>query len=540
MKKINRGSRILAILLTLTLLLTLTAGLTSCSSGGSTGGDYVIHTSDKSVDLYLSRTLPLDATAKMQFIAAFRGYDMTAEGFDDTAIEVGKSDTFLYDENGNPLYDAEGNREYNLANVNMAAARAAANRLREHITDEDDLAKFDAWVAGMTAVEVKSTIEIMQDGTKADLTVSNSLVDTLLLWIGKFLQWMTNLTGGYYAISILFFAILIKVLMLPLSIKQQKTQIKQAQLAPKIAAIKAKYKGRTDQVTMKKQQEEIMELQQREGAGCASGCLPLLIQLPIIIALYNIVVDPLRYVLGKAAGLSSALSTYYTTARAAGGLGMTVSGRSNSTITILSAIRDGGNLEGLKSFLYYGNATECYEQLASSNIPNFTLFGIDLSLTPSFTSILVLIPILAAAFSWLSMFLTRRWSNGTQTVGMDDGQSQMSMRMMDIVMPLMTLWLAFSFSGMLGLYWIYQSVVGILQSFVLSRVMPMPHYTEEELREMQKAQKAQEKAQRAAIKSQPKYKSLHYIDEDDYDELPDVKKNPQSKKNTGDLPDIKD
>ena len=71
----------------------------------------------------------------------------------------------------------------------------------------------------------------------------------------------------------------------------------------------------------------------------------------------------------------------------------------------------------------------------------------------------------------------------------------------------------------------------------------MPTYTEEELKAMKKAQKAAEKAQKEALKAQPKYRSLHYIDEDDYDELPEVKKNNsgnQKKGNPSDAPEIKD
>ena len=66
--------------------------------------------------------------------------------------------------------------------------------------------------------------------------------------------------------------------------------------APKIELIRAKYKGRTDQPTMQKQQQEIMELQQKEGYNPMSGCLPLLIQMPIIIFLYNVIRNPLSHI----------------------------------------------------------------------------------------------------------------------------------------------------------------------------------------------------------------------------------------------------
>ena len=98
------------------------------------------------------------------------------------------------------------------------------------------------------------------------------------------LGWFNDITGSY-ALALLLYAVVFKILFIFFSIKQQKNQIAMAKLTPKIELIKAKYRGRTDQATMRKQQEEIMELQRKEGVSPLGGCLPLLIQFPIIIAL---------------------------------------------------------------------------------------------------------------------------------------------------------------------------------------------------------------------------------------------------------------
>jgi membrane protein insertase Oxa1/YidC/SpoIIIJ len=181
--------------------------------------------------------------------------------------------------------------------------------------------------------------------------------------------------------------------------------------------------------------------------------------------------------------------------------------------------------------------------LQLDSIPNFSLFGVNLAETPSIKniSILVLIPILAAVSSWFSMWFTRKF-NGNPTMGAQDAQAQASMKIMDLMMPLMTLFIAFNFSGMLGIYWIFQSLLGVGQTLIIAKAMPLPKYTEEELKEMRRAQKAAEKAQKAVLKSQPKYKSLHYIDEDDYDELPEMTKQSAEKKpkSSMDMPEIKD
>ena len=356
------------------------------------------------------------------------------------------------------------------------------------------------------------------------------MFDWLYELIGSMLSWFSSLFGGSYALALLLYALLFKLLFLPFSIKQQKNQIKMAKLAPKIELIKAKYKGRTDQPTMQKMQQEIMEFQQKEGYSPFSGCLPMLLQLPIIIFLYNIIRNPLSYICKL----------------------------SDEAILEINTLLGGVTPEKFKNLDQIGliskinaNTSVDLSKFAEGldKMPDFTLFGsLDLAATPSLTNLswLVVIPVLAAVLTWLSMFLTRKWNGNSQAMAGQDAQANASMKMMDLMMPAMTLFIAFGFSGMLGLYWIYQSVLGILQTFILSRVMPLPKYTEEELKEMRKAQKAAEKTQKQLLKEQPKYRSLHYIDEDDYDELPEIKSKDENQKNskktqTGiDIPDIKD
>ena len=127
-------------------------------------------------------------------------------------------------------------------------------------------------------------------------------MDQLFGWLyealGSMLYWFSSLFNGQYIFGILLYAILFKILFLPFGIMQQKNQIKMAKLTPKIELIKAKYKGRTDQVTMQKQQQEIMEFQQKEGYNPLSGCLPMLLQFPIIIFLYNVIRSPLTHICG--------------------------------------------------------------------------------------------------------------------------------------------------------------------------------------------------------------------------------------------------
>jgi YidC/Oxa1 family membrane protein insertase len=356
------------------------------------------------------------------------------------------------------------------------------------------------------------------------------MLDWLYELLGSMLSWFSSIFGGSYAMALLLYALLFKILFLPFSIKQQKNQIAMAKLAPKIELIKAKYRGRTDQPTLQKQQQEIMELQQKEGYSPFSGCLPMLLQLPIIIFLYNVIRGPLSYICKLEDEAVRKIHMIVT------GASEMADFKGIDQIGLIGKI----NEYGIES----GALAEYSEQLAK--LPDFTIFGkLNLAATPSLTNLswLVLIPFIAAGLTWLSMFLTRKWNGNPMSQG-QDAQAQASMKMMDLMMPLMTLFIAFGFSGMLGLYWVYQSALGILQTFILSRVMPLPKYTEEELKAMRKAQKAAEKAQKAALKQQPKYRSLHYIDDDDYEELPTIeaKKPEGDKKAPGgmNIPDIKD
>ena len=347
------------------------------------------------------------------------------------------------------------------------------------------------------------------------------MLDWLYKLLGAMLYGFSSIFGGKYVFGLLIYALLFKILFLPFAIKQQKNQIKMAKLTPQIELIKAKYRGRTDQPTLQKQQQEIMELQQKEGYSPFSGCLTLLLQFPVIIFLYNVIRGPLSYICGLSAEAIESIKTI---------IGSTAKDEI-SLVGDIHAWQNAGNA-GLEAF-------------DLTKLPDFTLFGTNLSGIPSFKDIswLVLVPVIAAALTWLSMFLTRKWNNNPAATPAGDAQANASMKMMDLMMPAMTLWMAFSFSGMLGIYWIYQSALGILQTFVISKAMPLPKYTEEELKEMKKAQKAAEKAQRSAAKAAPKYRSLHYIDDEDYETLPELTEEQKTTKKAPegiDVPEIKD
>ncbi len=98
-----------------------------------------------------------------------------------------------------------------------------------------------------------------------------------------------------YLFGLLFYALVFQLILFPLQIKQQKSQVKMASIRPKEMAIRKKYAGRTDRVTQQRMQQEIQEMYQQNGYSPFSGCLPLLVQLPLVMILCTIVYHPVQY-----------------------------------------------------------------------------------------------------------------------------------------------------------------------------------------------------------------------------------------------------
>jgi len=437
---------------------------------------------------------PTDFDTREMLVAAWRGYDMLASDFD------------------------EANGEFPQKTVNLKAVQNLIVKANDRAAEDDkiDLEKID--YKKINATDVETLLETMKLSVKT--TAGTGLLDVLLSGVGLVVRWITTTLGfGNYLIGICIFALLIEILMLPFGIKQQKNSIRQANLRPKEMAIRNKYRGRNDQATMQKMQQEIQEFYQRENFSPYSGCLPLLIQLPIIMALYYIVIDPLHYVLGQSAEVSAALNTFYSASRAAGGLGGTL-GTSNGTIAILANINV-GQLEGIKDFAYFSNGAEVFESLnrIAGSIPNFNIGPFNFGLNPDFArfDILLLVPVLTFVTYFFTSKLNRKFMAQPASVGgPDERQVACSNNIMDITMPAMSTVFTFMVPALVGIYWIFRSLVGMLKQFILSRVMPLPTFTEEDYKRA-----AKEMAGKRVVKkthSVGSVRSLHHIDDEDFED----------------------
>ena len=212
------------------------------------------------------------------------------------------------------------------------------------------------------------------------------MFDTILGWIGSFLGWLDSITGNYVW-ALFIFAIIVEIILLPFAVKQQQNSIKQAKLRPKEMAIRNKYKGRNDRATQMKVSEEIQAMYQKENFSPFSGCLQLFIQMPVILVLYQVVINPLQHVLHVSNNAITAMQTYVTAAVEEGGLGLTVNSQ-RGTIELISIIKEKGmeffsgivgyvdSVGSVKGFGISGQETYDAFAAVADKMPDFTVFGI--------------------------------------------------------------------------------------------------------------------------------------------------------------------
>lgn len=362
------------------------------------------------------------------------------------------------------------------------------------------------------------------------------IINIPLGWIIKVCYEFTN----NYLIALFLFAIALQIILLPFAIKQQKNSIKQASLDPKVKAIRKKYAGRNDQATQQKMNNEVMELYQKENFNPMGGCLPLLIQMPILLALYNVVISPLKYICGFGSELVKSLQArVYELMSAAQTTGFEAFAP-DKAIREIDLIRKMREL-GLENF-----TLENGEVLTEEILPDFTVLGLDLSARPADQMWpLIVIPILTLVFTLFSQWITKKVSFNPNA----DMQTDKSMKIMMWSMPLLSVYIAFTVEATIGSYWIFRNILTTVQAIILAKVMPIPRFTEADYKAAEKEYNVKpSKKERKSTGSSDgkKVRSLHRIDEDDDEEVPVVKAEKSSKPelkegvNEADAPVLKD
>ena len=343
----------------------------------------------------------------------------------------------------------------------------------------------------------------------------NAITTPILKFFGKLLSIFDSFTGSYL-LALFIFALLVKIILLPFGIKQQKNSIKQAKVRPKEIAIRNKYKGRNDQRTQQKMQTEVMELYQQEGYNPASGCLPLLIQLPIILILYKVITNPLQYICGYSSDMINKIAAYLNEI---GTSGISLNNKgvfSGYDINLITHLRN--NLDGINTALSQSNLGS----VDLSIIPDFSFFGLGgtdyLAATPSTNifSWLLLVPALNCIFTLLSTYVNQK----LMFQPMQNNEAQGSMKFMNIFMTGMTTFIAFTVPAAIGIYWLFNNVLGMLQQFILAKALPLPKYSEEDVKRAER-EIAGKAANKKETVRQTRVALARPMDDDEYADLGD-------------------
>ncbi len=269
----------------------------------------------------------------------------------------------------------------------------------------------------------------------------------ILDWIGYVFGYVIYFgyqISGAYVIGLILFTIVVKLVMLPMSLNQQRTNAKQARIQPKIRELQEIYRNNPTRL-----QEEQQALYARENISMMSGCLPMLIQLPVVLGLYRAIVNPLTNVLHLSVDKVNKLI-------ALGGVDASKNYYAQSEIiNLFPKIREQVEAAGI----FTGGELAKLDQLSDGA---FTLFGLNLLEMPALTSILVLIPVCCFISSMAMMMMTMKNTAAA-------GQSGCAKWMTPVLMSGLTTWLAFSVPGAVGLYWIIQNLVGMVERALLNK-----------------------------------------------------------------------
>lgn len=286
-------------------------------------------------------------------------------------------------------------------------------------------------------------------------------------------------------LCIILFTIVTRILMIPMSYNQGKSSKLMGALQPEIKAVQKKYAGKTDQQSLALQQAEIKTIYEKYGVSMTGGCSQLLIQMPIIFALYRVILNIPAYVASvkvpfqnivDAIGGDTAVAAVNTFANSTEELAKIISQARIPDKTIAST-------DNIIDFLYNLNPTQWqaftdafsgsadvihqnYQVIESMN--NF--LGLNLATSPAaygFTSPKAwIIPVLAG----LTQFAATRLMTKSQSKTME-GNDQMAQTMntMNMMMPLMSVVFCFSFASGIGVYWIASSVLMGVQQYLLNK-----------------------------------------------------------------------
>lgn len=312
--------------------------------------------------------------------------------------------------------------------------------------------------------------------------------------IAKLLGWIMNaifnLMDSLFGIqniglSIILFTIVVYTCMLPLTYKQQKFSKMSAKMNPEIKAIQKKYAGKQDQASMMAMNDETKAVYAKYGVSPSGSCVQLLIQMPILFALYRVIYNIPAYIQGvkdvfmplvnkliATEGAAEYMAELGTSLRVGKNLDFT---QANTFVDVLNKFQSNNWTELAEKFPELSDVV--YSTQANFGEMNkFIVEGFNIANSPSnllkagSTVVIILaiaIPVLAAATQYLNVKLMPQAESNNGKDG-EDTMSQ-TMKQMNMTMPLMSAVFCFTLPAGLGLYWVMSALVRSVQQFVLNK-----------------------------------------------------------------------
>lgn len=287
------------------------------------------------------------------------------------------------------------------------------------------------------------------------LTAANwPIIGQIAVLLGKVMDFIYNLLDnilpsdvGLVGLSIILYTILIYSVMMPLTIKQQRTSKMTSVMNPELQAIKKKYQNKRDQASQLKMNEEMQQVYDKYGTSMTGGCLPTLLQMALLFALYPVVYDMEKYV--------PALKNAPAEAQ---------------------------------KFLTIPDISLSPMQLFSGRDEIAAQFG-------TTVAVLVITAIALPAISVITQYISMRLSQSISGQAMDkDNPMASTMKTMNVTMPLFSLFIVISLPAGLGIYWIISAVVRCIQQLIINK--HLKEISVEELIEKNKEKAAEKRAKR--------------------------------------------
>ncbi len=286
--------------------------------------------------------------------------------------------------------------------------------------------------------------------------------------LGYIIQFIYNLVQNY-GWAIVIFTIVVKLLLLPLQFKSQKSMKKQQKIQPIIASLQQKYANDKEKL-----QTEMMKVYKENNVSMSGGCLPLLIQLPILFGFYQVIQKPMKYLLRLDFNSQAILDK--------------VEAAYQRVVQVLNPETAEKCLEYMQRDDQIG-FLRCITELSEKTgefaewVLNFNFLGLDLSRNPSAsisaissgnfdnlsTMLLILIPVIAVFTTWLSTHLMQKMS-GTNNSGAGESAQSMT-KSMNLMMPIMTGIFTFTLPGAMGIYWIASNIMQIVTQYMLNKFL---------------------------------------------------------------------